>query len=652
LWQNRFGGRPDVIGEKLILDDEPHTVIGILPGDFELAARERIYLPFTVWADRHASRNRADHEEIYVTARLKPGRSLEQGRAEMEAIAERFQVEYPDSNAGVGVRVERLRERRLRNYRTILWLLLGAVGFVLLIAGTNVANLLLARSTTRRRETAIASALGASRTRLVRQHLAEAVVLAVLGGASGLLFAYGGLRIIRAATPFHVPRLDEATLDTTVLGFALVVSVLTGILFGLKPALQATGVAAGDFLRAGSRASERRRPGGKLLVSEIALATVLLVGAGLLVRTIMELAEVEPGFRPANVLTFQMGLAGDRYTEESREPFYRALRERLVSLPGVRSASFGVAVPMFGPSWSSVFTVADQPVPSRGDIPGSFFNPVGVGYFETLGVPLVEGRVFDARDTRASRPVVVVNESLARRIWPRDSAIGKRLKQGWPESEDPRHPWREVVGVVGDCKQTGLDADVFSETYLPFSQRPWSRVYVVLRTATDPMSLARPAQEAVRSLDPDLPVYEVRTMEQVISSSLGPRRFTMWLLGIFACLAMLLSAVGIYGVFAYAVAQRTREMGLRLALGAQRLDVYRLVVKQAMALAGAGLVLGLGGAVALTRLMGGLLYGVTSTDSGVFFSAPLILAAVAFVACSIPALRAMQVDPLVCLRAE
>ena len=656
MWRNQFGARADVIGEVVVLDEVPHTVIGVLPPNFELLPEDRFYVPLMQWAERDASKHRGDHQSIYVLARLKSATSFEQANAEMNAIAERFQTEYPDTNSGVGAVVERLAERRLREFRPILWLLLGAVGFVLLIACTNVANLLLARSTSRQRETAICSALGASRVRLMQQALTESLALGVLGGVAGLAMAYVGLLWIRSTTPFDVPRLAQAGLNVPVLGYALGISVLTGILFGLVPAVSASRSRVNDHLNEGARnvgsALGKKRLGRVLLVVEVALATVLLISAGLLIRTVMNLTQVKPGFRPDNILVLQMGLSGDEYPEERRVPFYQELRERLLGLPGVDSAAMGSTLPMLGSNWTSIFTVADQPVPPRAELPSSAMTPVGLGYFETLGMTLLEGRLFDERDAKKSQSVIVVNQTLARRIWPNESAVGKRLKQGWPESVGERHPWREVVGIVADAKQDSLDQDARMETFIPMTQNPSSYVNIVLHTETDPLSLAKPVRDIVLSADPDLPVFRVRSMEQVIAASLAPRRFTMWLLGVFASLAMILAAVGIYGVIAYSVAQRTRELGLRIALGAQRAQIFGLVVSQGMLLTGAGLLLGIGGAFAMTRTMESFLFGVVPTDPGMFLSVPLVLATVAFAASSLPALRATGADPLSTLRAD
>jgi putative ABC transport system permease protein len=483
--------------------------------------------------------------------------------------------------------------------------------------------------------------------------LTEGVLLAVVGGMLGVLLATWGLNLLRGFLPADIPRLHLARLDWSLLGYGLALSLVTGLLFGLAPALLASRTRAGDPLKEGARdTGTRSRAGRGLLIGEVALATLLLIGACLLIRSVYELTRVEPGFRTDHLLTMSIQLPDPRYSRPQSGLFFREVEERLEALPGVASATVGLSIPMDDYAWGSIFIVEDKPVPPREDLPSSVFNPVDVGFFETLGIPLLRGRSFEDSDTKDSPPVIVVNQTLAARLWPNEDPIGKRLKQGWPENEGEKHPWREVVGVVGDTKQTGLDIETRMETYIPVKQLPLSYAKVALRTEVDPLSLVEPAKTAIHSIDPDLPVYEIETMESILAASVAPRRFAMLLLGIFAALALVLSAIGLYGVVAYSVARRTQEIGVRMAIGADRSDVFRLVIGEGMVLSLVGALAGTGGAFASSHLLSSLLYGVTPKDPLTFSLIPLLLLLVSFGACSAPALSATRIDPIDALRCE
>jgi len=655
LWKARFGADPAVIGRVVHLDDEPYTIIGVLPEDFELSPEERAFTALEPWAaGSESARDRGNHQGLYVLARARRERSFEETRAEMETIARQLEEEYADTNSGVGVGVKRLSESRVEEYRRTLWTLLGAVALVLLIACANVANLLLARAVGRKRVTAIQAALGAGRFRLVRQGLTEGLVLAIAGGLVGAALAFSSLQLLKGLLPADVPRLERIGVDFRVLGYALGVSLLTGLLFGSFPAWLASRAAPSDPLKEGGRDTGGGSAGRWLLVSEVALATMLLIGAGLLIRSLVELTRVDPGFRPDGLLTMNVGLPYTRYEGEARVAFLRRLDEKLSSLPGVERATVGLVLPMMGSSWSSIFIVGDRPVPERSELPASLFTPVALGYFETFGIPLVRGRLFEPADGADSVQVVVVNQTLANRLWPGEDPVGKRLKQGWPENVGPNNPWREIVGVVGDVKQFGLGEEVGMQTYIPLGQsgsQMWS-VQVALRTATDPLAQVEPVKRALSELDRSLPIYDVRTMEAAIAESVAPRRFAMILLALFAGLALVLAAVGLYSVIAYSVARRTREIGLRMSVGADRGSVFRLVVGQGMRFAVLGAALGVAVAAAASQVLASSLFEVSARDPLTFLLVPLLLLGVAFVATAVPALAATRIDPMRALRFE
>jgi putative ABC transport system permease protein len=653
LWRNHFGGDRNVVGRVATLDEKSYTIIGVLPDDFEIENEERGYTALEPWADTDDSRDRGNHMDLFALARLADGVTFEEARTEMETIARTLETEYPHSNSGVGVHLERLSSRRVKEYRRTLWTLLGATSLVLLIACANVANLLLARAVGRKRAAAIQAALGASRLRLVRQGLTEGLVLAVLGGALGALLAYWSLQLLKGALPVDIPRIDRVAIDLRILLYTLGVSLSTSLFFGSFPAWVLSRSRPSDPMKEGGRDTGQAGVAGRgLLVAEVALAAVLLVGASLLIRTVYELTQVNPGFRADHLLTMRLGVPNSRYQGNSQRAFLDRLDEELEAVPGVRSATFGLVLPLNGVQWSSVFIVGDLPVPPRAELPSSIFTPVQPGYFETLAIPLLRGRLLDATDDGSGAPrVVVVNERLANHFWPGQDPIGKRLKQGWPENEGEFHPWREIVGVVADVNQFGLGEETMMQTYVPLRGSIWN-VQLALRTETDPLTLVEPVREAIRRLDASLPVYDVETMEAKIGSSIAPQRFAMLLLGIFAALALALAAVGLYGVIAYSVARRTREIGLRMSVGAARSDIFGLVVRQGMIWAVLGAAIGLAASAAASRVLASFLFGVTERDPLTFAVVPLVLLAVAFAASAAPALTASRIDPIRALRYE
>jgi putative ABC transport system permease protein len=530
--------------------------------------------------------------------------------------------------------------------------LLSAVGFILLIACVNVANLLLVRAAERQKELALRLALGAGRGRVIRQLLSESLLIALLGGAFGILTGRWMLGGLLALAPENIPQLSRVSLNITVLLFTLGVSVLTSVLCGLLPALHASQTDLQTALKEGGRstASAGREVTRKtLLVVEVSLALVLLVGAGLLVRSMVQLLRVDPGFNPDRLLTLKAVLVPPAYDEERRRAFHDACLTRVSALPGVQAAALTFSLPIDGSNWYSVFIAADKPIPPRSELPNSAITPVSANYFETMGMRLLKGRAFNSADRADSANVAVINETLARRIWPGEDPLGKRLKQGWPESQNP---WREVVGVVADVKLNGVERDTPMETYLPLAQSPLPFFGLVVRTAGDPLQLAATVERTIHSIDKDLPVFGIRSMDQLLGNSLAQRKLTLTLLVSFAALALLLAAVGIYGVISYSVRQRTHELGIRLALGAQAADVLKLILAQGLRLVLLGVGIGWLAGWALTRWMETLLFGVRAADPLTFVGVALLLLLVAWLACFIPAQRATRVDPLVALRCE
>jgi putative ABC transport system permease protein len=669
LWQRRFGGNTQILGQTINLNNQPYTVIGIAPPDFQLAGvRAELWTPMAFApGDRYNTRG---NHFLNVVARLKPGMSIAQAQADMDVITRQL-AEAHEMNAGLGAKVVPMHEEAVGSYRPALLVLLGAVGFVLLIACANVANLLLARSAARQKEFALRATLGASRLRTVRQLLTESLLLSVLGGGLGLLLAMWGVDLLVALSPAELPRVAEIGVDGRVLTFTLSLSVLTGIVFGLAPALQASHLDLNEALKEGGRSvtggKRTRRLRGALVVAEIALSLVLLAGAGLLINSFWHLTQVSPGFKTDNLLTMQIALPESKYPpgEPHRvQALYRQLLERVATLPGVQSVGATSSLPLAAGGWGKLLSVEGRPAPpSLETIPLVQYRHVSANYFSTLGVSPVKGRLFTEQDNANSPPVALINEEMARRFFPGEDPVGKRIWMGPPESMLPggalpqgySFPRLTIAGVVNDVKHQGLNQQAGPEVYTPHSQgagETQRSMFLAVRTTVDPLSLAAAVRNEVRAVDKDQPVADVQTMEQRLAASLAGPRFNMLLLGLFAAVALALAAVGLYGVMAYGVTQRTHEIGIRMALGAQRSNVLRLVVRQGMLMALVGVALGLAASFALTRVMASLLFGVSATDPLVFTIIALLLAVVAFIASYIPARRAIKVDPMTALRYE
>jgi putative ABC transport system permease protein len=652
LWQRRFGGDPEIVNKTITLNGYTCTVIGVMPQGFNYPAGVEVLVPIEITPER--ARSRQSHS-YYVVGRLKPGVSVSQAQSDLTTIASRLEKEYPESNTGWGIVAYPIVEDAVRLYKTAVLALMAAVGFVLLIVCANVANLMLARAAGRQKEMALRAALGAGRWRLVRQLLTESLLLALVGGALGVLIANWGVDLLRTLNPGKaaqfVPGWDRLGVDPTVLAFNLGLSVLTGVLLGLAPAWQISKPDLNNALKEGGRQSSlgSHRLRSLLVISEVALSLMLLVSAGLLMRTFLVLLKTEPGFNPNNVMTMRLNLPGTKYKDQAqRSAFYQELLRRVQSLPGVESAAAVHYLPLGGSNSSDSFLVEGIPDPPPGQEFIGRYRNCTPDYFRTMGIPVVKGRAFTDQDKAGSTPVIIVNESMAEKYWPGADPIGKRVRFNAPLSEAP---WMQVVGVVKDVKHD-LQTPITTDYYLPHAQDSWSAMVLVARTKGDPLSVAGDMRQQVWSLDKDQPVYDVQTMEQVRAFSVSLYSFSAGSLGIFAAIALLLASIGIYGVMSYAVIQRTQEIGIRMALGARSADVLKLVVRNGMTLALIGIVAGLAGAFALTRLLQSLLFGVTPTDALTFGAVTFALLLVALLACYIPARRATKVDPLVALRYE
>ncbi len=654
FWQQRFGGEPSVIGKSLLLTGESYTVIGVLPEGFEYFEAADVYTPKEIFLapDSGMADRGSTAADSYAVARLRPGVTIEQANKEMAALGAQLAEEYPQVNEGKSAQAEALQDVMSESVRQSLWVLLGAVAFILLIACVNVANLLLVRAAERQKELAVRAALGAGRGRIVRQLLSESLLTAGLGGACGLLVGRFMLAGLLSLAPAEIPYLNRVGLDSTVLLFTLAIAVLTSLFFGLLPALQASNTELQAALKEGGRSTSgtsRERVRKALLIAEVSLSLVLLVGAGLLVRSMYKLLQVDPGFNADNLLTLRMNLQGGRYNPQTALVFYDEVLARVSQVPGVEAATLAHSLPLNGSNWNSVFTVADKPVPSRADLPESDYLRVSPNYFDTLGLRLLQGRLFSTADRPESAPVVIINETLARRLWPGEDPVGKRIKQGFPEEDSP---WREVVGVVNDVKMNGVERATSMQTYVPFTQMPGVSVGLIVRTQGSSRALAHSVEQAIHGLDKDLPVFLIRTMDDILGKSLAGRRLMLILLVSFAALALVLASVGIYGVISYAVRQRTHELGIRQALGAQPRDILQLILSQGLKLSLMGIAMGLVAALALTRWMESLLFDVRPADALTYGVIAVGLLLVALLASWIPARRATKVDPLTALRHE
>jgi len=670
LWLRQFGADPGAPGKTLTLDGRRYTVVGVLPASFRFHQNAEVFISFGSVIEPYNLIHRANHSEMLVLARLRPGVTLDEARTQMNTIARRLEQQYPDTNTGVRARLTPLRDQVAGGAHHAIFILLGAVGFVLLIACVNVANLLLARAAGREKEVAIRVALGGGRVRVLRLLLTESVLVALAGGALGLLLAFwsfGGLTIL-------IPQVTKAggiSVDYRVLGFTLLVSLLAGALFGLVPALRTSRPDLHEALKEGGRTSAvgsgHRRWRDGLVVAEVALAVVLLASAVLLTRSLFRILEVKPGFNPQRVVTMRVSLPLSKYPAQipaQMSAYYLNLVRRVQTLPTVQSAGAATGLPFSGDFLATVLYPEDQAVPPRADFLSAVYHVASPDYFRAMGIPLLRGKLFSESDPKVTIPqritswdklprsglVVIINDAMAQRFWPNEDPIGKRLRLGWPENNGPSIT---VVGIVGNTKLSGLDSGEEPEFFFSLLQwPPFTDMTVVARASSNPRALASALRGELRACDKDSPLLGVRTMEQLMSDSVSGRRTNMLLLGTFAALAVVLAAVGIYGVVSYSVEQRTHEIGVRMALGARRSDVLWLVVGREMALTLLGVAIGTAGAFGLTRFLASLLYGVQSTDPATFVTVPVLMVGVALLACYLPARRATKVDPLVALRYE
>jgi len=669
LWQNRLGGEAGIINRTINLDGKAYTVLGIMPAGFEFPNKVDLWVPVGPFSAESSWQERDNHPGLWGLARLKPGVTLEQARADLDVVAVRLEQQYPESNKARRVQIDRLLDHKVGNVRRSLWILLGAVSFVLVIACANVANLLLARAAAREKEMAARAALGAGQWRLARQLLTESGLLALLGAALGLLFAKGALRVVTALAGESIPRATEISLDPRVLLFSGLVAVLTGIFFGLAPAWRGSRVNLQVTLKETGRGTTSSRAGLRqgLVIAEVALTFVLLAGAGLLLLSFHRLLQVNPGFAGDQVLTFRLSLPEGRYQSVEQESlFFKALREELRALPGVRAASLASqnSIPLHEGGWDMRFLIEGRPEPPPHLQPSLQVHLIAPDYFQVMGIPLLQGRDFTEQDNRehlrgassgkdwgVGLNSIIIDEEFAKRYWPNQNPLGQRVRLPWGERE--KQPIMTIVGVVGRVKENRLsDQGGLVQAYFPIYQQPLQNLAVVVKITSEPSAVLPMMRQQVSQLDPALPLFEIQTLREIRNNNVAPERLNLGLIGGFAALALILAIIGLYGLLAFTVTQRQREIGIRMALGAQRSDVLNLVVGQGMRLILAGVAIGLLGAFALTRVLATVLFKVEPTDPLTFVTVTLSLCVVALLACYIPARRATKIHPMVALRYE